>query len=116
MNSPQASLSQGSSTEKSERARQIDSVAWAVFFIWVGAAMLAQIPWGWFLVGIAVLILAVQLGRWQMGMPIESFWVACGTVFLAGGLWTLLDLPLPLAPILLILLGIALLGKAVARR
>jgi hypothetical protein len=116
MNGPQASLSQGSSTETGERARQIDSVAWALFFIWVGVAMLAPIPWGWFLVGVAVLILAVQLVRWQMGMTIESFWVACGAVCLAGGLWNVLELPWPLAPILLILLGVALLGKAVIKR
>ena len=116
MNGTQAPLDQGSSTEKSERARQIDSVAWALFFIWVGVAMLVPIPWGWFLVGIAVLILAVQLVRWQSGMTIEGFWVACGAVCLAGGLWNVLELPWPLAPVLLILLGVALLGKVVVRR
>lgn len=112
-NGTQTALSHGSSTEMSERARQLDSVAWAVFFIWVGIAMLAQLPWGWFLVGVSVIILAVQIARWQMDMKIEGFWIACGTVLLAGGLWNLLDLPWPLAPILLILLGVALLGKAV---
>ncbi len=115
MNGTQASLGQGSSAETGERARQIDSVAWALFFIWVGVALLAPIPWGWFLVGVAVLILAVQLVRWQIGMMVESFWVACGAVCLAGGLWNVLELPWPLAPILLILLGVALLGKAVVR-
>jgi hypothetical protein len=47
-------------------------------------------------------------------MATEAFWIACGTVFLAGGVWTLLDLPWPIAPILLILLGAGLLGKAIA--
>ncbi len=97
-------------TDKSEK---IGSVAWAIFFIWAGIAILANVPWGWFLLGVGVLILATQLVRLLMGMKIEGFWVACGLVFLAGGLWTLLDLPWPLAPILLILLGIVLLGKAV---
>ena len=116
MSSTQASLTPGSSTETNERARQIDSIAWAIFFIWVGVSMLVPIPWGWFLVGVAVLILAVQFARWQMGMTMEGFWVACGAVCLAGGLWNVLELPWPLAPILLILLGVALLGKAVVRR
>ncbi len=116
MSSTQASLDHGSSTAKSERARQIDSVAWAIFFIWVGAAMLAPVPWGWFLVGIAVIILSVQFARWQMGMTIEGFWVACGAVCLVGGLWNVFALPWPLAPILLILLGVTLLGKAVVKR
>jgi xanthosine utilization system XapX-like protein len=48
-----------------------------------------------------------------MDMKIEGFWIACGAVFLAGALWTLVDLPWPLAPILLILLGVVLLGKAI---
>ncbi len=115
MNSTQASLAQGTSSKASDRARQIDSVAWAAFFIWLGIAMLEQIPWGWFLVGVAVLILAAQFARWQLGMVIEGFWIACGTVFLAGGLWNVLELPWPLAPILLILFGVAMLGKAVVR-
>ncbi len=116
MNSTQASPGQTPSSQGSERARQIDSIAWAIFFIWVGVAMLAQIPWGWFLVGVALLILATQFARWQAGIVIETFWIACGTVFLAGGLWNVLDLPWPLAPILLIVFGLALLGKAVVRR
>jgi hypothetical protein len=113
MSSTQPAFGQGSSAEKSAPARQLDSVAWAVFFIWVGIAMLAEVPWGWFLLGVGVLIVVAQFARWQMGMKIEGFWVACGAVFLAGGLWQLLNLPWPLAPILLILLGVALLGKAV---
>ncbi len=116
MNSTQTSLGHSPSTESSDRARQFDSVAWAVFFIWVGVAMLAPIPWGWFLVGVAAIILAVQLARWQIGLTIEPFWITCGAVCLAGGLWNVLQLPWPLAPILLILLGVALLGKAVVKR
>jgi hypothetical protein len=114
MNSTQAALGRGSPAETNGRAQQIDSIAWAVFFIWVGVAMLAQVPWGWFLLGVGILVLVAQLARWQMDMKIEVFWVACGTVLVAGGLWNLLDLPWPLAPILLILLGVALLGKAIA--
>ncbi len=113
MNSTQATLGERSSAEKSDRAQQLDAVAWAVFFIWVGIAMLAAIPWGWTLLGIGVLTLAPQLVRWQMELSVEGFWVACGVVFLASGVWLLLDLAWPLAPILIILFGAALLAKAV---
>ena len=112
-NSTQATFGKGSSAEKSGRAGQLDSLSWAVFFIWVGIAMLAAVPWGWFLLGVGVLTLVTQFARWQMDIKIEGFWIACGTVFLAGGLWLLLDLPFPLAPILLILLGVVLLAKSV---
>jgi hypothetical protein len=118
MNSTQVNFGPGSSVEANDRGRQIDSIAWAAFFIWIGIAMLAEVPWGWFVLGIGVLVLTSQFGRWQMGLSIEAFWVACGAVFLAGGLWNLLNLPWPLAPILLILLGLGLVAKAIveARR
>ena len=111
MNSTQPAFGEGSSAEKSETG--LSSIAWAVFFIWVGIAILANLPSGWFLIGVGILIVATQFARWLMDMKIEGFWVACGAVFLAGGLWTLLNLPWPLAPILLILFGVVLLGKAV---
>jgi hypothetical protein len=94
-------------------SEKIGSIAWAVFFLWAGIALLANLPWGWFLLGVGILILAGQIARWLMDMKIEGFWATCGVVLLAGGVWTLLNLPWPLAPILLILLGVVLLGKAV---
>lgn len=114
MNSVQPTSGQASSTEKSELTGHLDSMARAIFIIWIGIAMLAAISWGWFLVGLGILILAAQLARLQMNIKIEGFRVAWGAVFLVGGLWTVLNLASwPLAPIVLILLGMVLLGKAV---
>ncbi len=110
MNSIQPAFNEGSSA--SEAARRIDATAWALFFIWVGIAMLMEVPWGWFLVGVGVLTLAAQLFHWQMDNKIDRFWIACGVVFLAGGVWMLLQIQWPLAPLLIILLGVVLLGKA----
>ena len=103
------------SADHGERSRNIDSVAWALFFIFVGVAMLAQVPWGWFLIGIGVVTAGAQIVRWQTGLKVEGFWAACAVVFLAGGAWDLLALPLPLAPVLLIGLGVVLLGKLIWR-
>ena len=98
---------------KSEMARRIDSMAWALFFIWIGLAVLADMPWGWFFVGVGIVIFGAELARRQAGLKLQAFWLTCGAVFLAGGVWTLLKLPWPLAPILLILLGLILLGRVV---
>ncbi len=103
---------QGSSAGKVERAEYLSYAAWAVFFIWGGVSILAALSRGWFLLGVGVLVLAAQLARWQMDFNIESFWIACGIIFLAGGIWNVLDLPWPLSAILLIGLGAMLLGKA----
>ena len=115
MSGTQSSLErlQESPDKSNDHSRQIDSAAWAVFFIWVGVTMLAHVPWGWFLIGVGALILGAQISRWQMGLKVEGFGIACGAIFLAGGAWELLALQWPLAPVLLILLGGYLLRKAV---
>lgn len=111
-NAMQPDLGSGSSAETSI-AQRLASIVWAVFFVWVGVALLANVPWDWFFLGVGVLILIAQLARWRLNLGIEWFWIACGAVFLAGGIWTLLNLPWPLAPMLLILLGVALFAKTV---
>ena len=114
MNSTQPTSGQQSSAEKSGRTGHLDSMARAIFIIWIGIGMLLAISWGWFVVGLGILILAAQLARSQMNIKIEGFWVAWGALFLVGGLWTVLNITFwPLAPIVLIVLGMVLLGKAV---
>lgn len=97
-----------------ERARQIDSAAWAVFFIWVGIVMLAGVSWAWFLVGVGVLIAGAQAVRRQQGLKVEISGVIVGLIIFAAGIWDLLALPLPLMPIILIVLGGYLLWKALS--
>ncbi len=111
MSSPRPTSVQGPSAETSGQAQHLGTVVWALFFIWAGVVILAAVPWGWFLSGVGLLVLAAQLARWQMGMEIEGFWIACGIVFLAGGLWNIFDLPWPLPAVMLIALGAVLLGK-----
>ncbi|MBI5265307.1 MAG: hypothetical protein HY852_26235 [Bradyrhizobium sp.] len=97
--------------DQHEVSRQIDSGAWAAFFIWLGLVMLAGVPWAWFLVGLGILILGAQYMRRQRNLNLERFGVVVGFIILAAGVWELLDLPLPLMPILLIVLGGYLLWK-----
>ncbi len=95
--------------------RQIDSAAWAVFFIWLGVVMLAGLPWDWFLVGVGVLILGAQMIRQQRNLKVDRFGVVIGFIILAAGMWDLLALPLPLMPIILIVLGGYLLWKTFSK-
>jgi hypothetical protein len=113
MISGQPTFARMPSTTQEETTRLLDSIAWAVFFIWVGIAMLTDLPWGWFLFGIGILILAMQAVHWQLSGTMQGFWLACGIVFLAGGAWRLLELSFPLTPVLFVMLGLALLGKVI---
>ncbi len=102
------------SPDRNQSVRQIDSAAWAVFFMWVGVVMLAGVPWGWFLVGVGILFLGAQMMRRMWNLKVEAFGVAVGLIILAGGVWELLSMPWPFMPIILILLGAYLFWKALS--
>jgi hypothetical protein len=99
--------------DKSELSRKLDSVGWALFLIWVGIAFMADVGWGWGLLGVAAIVLGEAAARWSRQLRIGGFWVAVGLMFLAGGLWELLQIRWPLAPLLIIGCGVAVLWGVV---
>lgn len=101
-------------TEQDELSKKFDAVGWALFFIWVGVAVLADVGWGWGLLGVAAIILGETVIRWNMSLNIEGFWVVVGLMFLAGGLWEMFQVPWPLAPILIIGCGLVVLWGVVS--
>ena len=67
------------------------------------------------LVGIGVITLLTQAVRKLFELPLEGFWVLVGLGFMIGGLWNVYAVDIPLAPVLLFGLGVALLGAAVLK-
>jgi len=91
------------------RAKKLDAIGWALFFIWVGVAWIAKVGFVVGLLGVALIILGMQAIRRLLGINLEFFWIVVGIGFGIGGLWEYLDVQTPLAPIVLIIAGIALL-------
>ena len=104
----------GSTQETTGVSRRIDGFGWALAFIWVGVALLAGLGWGWLLAGLGVVTLGAQAVLRIVHEKTSGFWIACGVVLLASGLWELLRLHWPLAPVLFILVGVAILLSALA--
>lgn len=96
--------------------RQLDSVGWALFFIWIGVALLANVGWGWGLLGVAVIILGGEGIRRLKSLPVQGFWVAVGLMCLVIALWELLAISWPVVPVLIIGFGVVLLLRAFRRR
>jgi hypothetical protein len=95
--------------------RIIDTVAWGVLFIWWGVTLLIQLPAGFGLIGMGVIVLGANAVRYFRGIPINGFSTGIGVLALVwGGLelaGAVLSLPfeLPVFPILLIVLGVMVL-------
>lgn len=85
--------------------RRLNVAARGLFFIWLGIAVLARLGWGATLLGIGVIVLGEQAARWRLGLKLSAAWTIGGAIFLIGGLWQLIHISFPLAPLLLILLG-----------
>lgn len=91
-------------------ARSVDSVGWALFFIWVGVALLAGFSWTVSLIGTAAIILAVQAILFLRGERLDIFMAAVGGVLLIGAFADIYGSPLSLFPALLIVIGIAMIA------
>jgi sterol desaturase/sphingolipid hydroxylase (fatty acid hydroxylase superfamily) len=101
--------------DRQDRASAFDAVGWALFFIWVGIAWLLELGFGWGLLGIGLLTLGMQGARRLFNVGVEGFWVVIGLGFFVAGFWELWNIDVPLAPIILIAVGVALLYWRVVR-
>jgi len=101
--------------ERQDRASLFDAIGWALFFIWVGVAWLMEVGFGYGLLGVGILTLGMQGVRPLFGVKVEGFWVVLGAGLVIGGFWELWNINIPLAPIILIAVGIALLYWRVMR-
>jgi hypothetical protein len=91
-------------------AQRLDVIGWALFFIWCGIALLSDFKWGIGLIGVAVIVLGMQLVRRSYGLLIRGLWVVVGMLFLLGGIWELWGFKFS-TPVLLIVIGGALLAS-----
>ncbi|MDO9166824.1 MAG: hypothetical protein Q7U13_12025 [Rhodoferax sp.] len=98
--------------------KMLDTVGWGLFFIWVGIAFLANAGWGVGLLGTGIILLGAQGARAYFDLSVNRFGLLLGIFFSATGILRLLDIqldktPIPgwALPILLIVLGVAILAS-----
>ena len=95
--------------EHQGRSNLLDVVGWALFFIWAGVAWLMGVSLGWVIIGTGILLLGLQVARGLFRARIDVFWIVVAMAFVIGGFWELWQVAIPLAPIILIAVGIGLL-------
>lgn len=104
-------------------AKKLEASGWGLFFIWIGISFLADVGWGIGLLGVGVILLGIQAGRWYVGLPVEAIGLVMGVIFVVAALWELLELnlgeePIPggFMPVVSIVVGIALVISALLRK
>jgi hypothetical protein len=95
--------------EHQDRSNLLDAVGWALFFIWAGVAWLLEVSLGWGIIGTGILLLGLQLVRVLLHTTADVFWIVVAMALVIGGFWELWGVAIPLAPLILIVLGIGLL-------
>ncbi len=99
-------------SERDTLARQLDAASWGLFIVWIGVALLANIGWGWGLLGVAAIVLGGAAIRKARGLPVHGFWVAVGIILLVCAFWELFAVSWPLIPLVLIGFGLMVLFGA----
>lgn len=94
-------------------ADRIAAIGWGTFFVWLGIALLADLGWGFGLLGIGLIALGAQAARWLMRLRLEGFWLLFGVGFVIAGSSRLVGAPLPPIPVVLVLAGLTLVIAAV---
>lgn len=93
---------------------QVNTLAWGLFFVWLGVIWFAGVNWNWAMVGIGVIFLAESIFRGARNLKISGVSVMFGIIFLAGGIWGLASSPFALLPAMFVLFGVAMVWRAVA--
>ena len=95
-------------------SQKLDAIGWGIFFVWIGIAFLLDIGWPWGMIGIAIIILGEASIRRYKKLNVGGFWIVVGLLFLAGGLWELLQMEMSIAPLAIIAVGVAILWGALS--
>lgn len=96
--------------------RSIDSIGWALFFMWVGIVLLTNLSWTVSLIGTAAIILVVQATLLFRGERLDVFMAAVGVVLLIGVATDMYGSVWSLFPALLIVIGIAMVADTLSSR
>jgi len=101
---------------KRELNRRLESISWGLFLIMLGGfALLKSVPEGTWLVGAGVIMLGLNAVRLGLGIRIGWFTVILGTVALLSGLGSVYGVSIPVGPLLVILIGLAIILRALDR-
>jgi hypothetical protein len=109
-------VTNGMTPARRELNHRLETVSWGLFLIMLGGfALLRSFPEGTWLIGAGVIMLGLNAVRLLLGIRISWFTVILGTVALFSGLGSVYGVSIPVGPLLIILIGLAIIVRALDR-
>jgi len=103
-------------TSRRDIARRIDAIGWGLVFLMTGVlALIPGLPDGTWLVGLGLLILALNTVRLVMALPLGRFGVILGSGAILAGIGTMAGLQVPVFALLLIACGLAIIAGQLSK-
>jgi hypothetical protein len=98
---------------KQELNSRLETVSWGLFLIMLGGfALVKGVPEGTWLIGAGVIMLGLNAVRLLVGIRPSGFTLILGTIALLAGIGEVLGVDMPVGPILIILIGLAVIARA----
>jgi presenilin-like A22 family membrane protease len=93
---------------------RLETISWGLFFIMLGGLALApgNVPQGAWLVGTGIIMLGLNLLRVLLGIRPSTFTVILGAIALISGIGSVYGINIPVWPIIIILIGLAIIVRA----
>lgn len=94
-----------------ELNERLTSVSWALFLIMVGGFLLVppgQLPSGAWLIGLGIILLGLNAVRYLVHIPMSAFTTILGAIALFAGAGDFAGVDVPVGPVLIILIGLAI--------
>lgn len=98
------------------RGARIDTLGWGLLFVAIGGVGLVPgLPKDAWLIAAGVVMLGVSLTRALLRLPVRAVTMVVGLVVLAAGIGSLAGLATATGPLVLVVLGLALISTVVYR-
>ena len=109
-------MTSGMTRAKRELNRRLETISWGLFLIMLGGfALLPSVKEGTWLIGAGVIMLGLNAVRLALGIRTSGFTLILGTVALLSGIGSVYGIDFPVGPLLIILIGLAIIVRALDR-
>lgn len=110
-------MSMPDEARKADLNRRLETICWGLFLIMIGGfALVKSVPEGTWLIGAGVIMLGLNAVRLVVGIRVSWFTLILGTIALLSGLGSVYGIEIPVGPLLIILIGLAIIVRAFERR